>query len=76
MLFQIILIYLAIINLGLLGYEYNNLITFTINSKQYNLTINPIFSVMIFLWLGMYYPFLGYTGITIRFYKIISKYIR
>jgi len=73
MLFQIILIYLAIINLGFLGYEYNMLMKFTINSIEFSLTLNKILCSGLFLWLGIYYPFAGYVGIAARLYQLLLK---
>jgi len=73
MLFQIILIYLAIINLGFLGYEYNMLLNFSLNSIQLSLTLNKVFCAGLFLWLGIYYPLLGYAGIIVRAYHLLLK---
>jgi hypothetical protein len=73
MLFEITLAYLAIINLGILGYEYNMLLNVSLNSIQLSLTLNKVFCAGLFLWLGIYYPFAGYVGVVVRLYKLILK---
>jgi|694.fasta_scaffold115092_3 hypothetical protein len=70
---EIFLLYIVLLNVGLLGYENNKLIDLKINSFTFSITLPQYISVMLYLWSGIQYPFIGYSGIAVRLYKLIKS---